>query len=61
MPSLASGLLLRQAAVLICSLVHSRLQRNNLSTEGALFKPHDVTQSNFRWDLPAGQVQYFYE
>ena len=46
---------------IICRLVLSCLQRNNLSKDGALFKPHDVTQSNFRWDLPAGQVQYFYE
>ena len=46
---------------IICSYITYCVQRNNLSTDGALFKPHDVTQSNFRWDLPAGQVQYFYE
>ena len=49
------------AQTVICRLVLSCVQRNNLSKDGALFKPHDVTQSNFRWDLPAGQVQYFYE
>lgn len=36
------------------------LQRNNLSVDGVLFKPEDVERSNFRWDLPADQIGYYY-